>query len=259
MYKTCPKCGYKRQASDDCSEDKCPSCGLFFRKWLKSQVGEVMHPDLDSPARSKSYFVGALVNFFIRPRINIKKSELIRDVVIWLIFIAWGLSFVMMDFRSNEIGQSWFHNVNLVFHEAGHVIFTLLGRTMAILGGSLFQVLVPLALMFACLVVNKDSFGASIGLWWVGQSLMDIAPYIADARALRLPLLGGSTGADRPGTHDWANLLRPRGWLEYDIQIAAAVDFIGSGILLLALLWGGYMLYLSKKGTDLFSSNEIEK
>jgi len=88
---------------------------------------------------------------------------------------------------------------------------------------------------------------------------MDIAPYIADARALRLPLLGGSTGADRPGTHDWANLLRPRGWLEYDIQIAAAVDFIGSGILLLALLWGGYMLYLSKKGTDLFSSNEIEK
>ncbi|MDP7455029.1 MAG: hypothetical protein QGF62_00440, partial [Gammaproteobacteria bacterium] len=75
-----------------------------------------MHPDLDSPARSKSYFVGALVNFFIRPRINIKKSELIRDVVIWLIFIAWGLSFVMMDFRSNEIGQSWFHNVNLVFH-----------------------------------------------------------------------------------------------------------------------------------------------
>ena len=165
----------------------------------------------------------------------------------------------MMDFRSNEIGQSWFHNVNLVFHEAGHVIFTLLGRTMAILGGSLFQVLVPLALMFACLVVNKDSFGASIGLWWVGQSLMDIAPYIADARALRLPLLGGGTGADRPGTHDWANLLRPRGWLEYDIQIAAAVDFIGSGILLLALLWGGYMLYLSKKGTDLFSSNEIEK
>ncbi len=157
-----------------------------------------MHPDLDSPARSKSYFVGALVNFFIRPRINIKKSELIRDVVIWLIFIAWGLSFVMMDFRSNEIGQSWFHNVNLVFHEAGHVIFTLLGRTMAILGGSLFQVLVPLALMFACLVVNKDSFGASICLWWVGQSLMDIAPYIADARALRLPLLGGGTVRTAP-------------------------------------------------------------
>ena len=42
--------------------------------------------------------------------------------------------------------------------------------------------------------------------------------------------------------HDWANLLRPRGWLEYDIQIATWVDAIGSGILLIALAWGAYML-----------------
>jgi hypothetical protein len=78
---------------------------------------------------------------------------------------------------------------------------------------------------------------------------MDLAPYIADARALRMPLLGGGTGADRPGSHDWANLLRPRGWLTYDIQIANWTDIIGSGILLIALLWGAVMLYLYYRST----------
>jgi hypothetical protein len=38
-----------------------------------------------------------------------------------------------------------------------------------------------------------------------GQSLMDLAPYVADARALRLPLLGGRTGAEVEG-HDWGAL-----------------------------------------------------
>ena len=158
--------------------------------------------------------------------------------------MAWGISFVLMDYQSNEIGRSWLHNVDLIFHEAGHVIFQPFGRTMMILGGSLFQVLLPLVLMLAFLNKNRDGFAASMCLWWSGQSLMDVAPYIADASVLRLPLLGGGIGADSPGMHDWANFLRPKGWLQYDQQIASVVDFIGSGVLLMALAWGGFMLYL---------------
>lgn len=122
------------------------------------------------------------------------------------------------------------------------MIFRPFGRTMMILGGSLFQVLVPLLLMGVFLSLHRDGFAAAVCLWWAGQSLMDVAPYIADARALRLPLLGGGTGADSPGMHDWANLLRPRGWLQYDIQIAGVVDKIGSGLLLMGLVWGAWML-----------------
>jgi hypothetical protein len=42
--------------------------------------------------------------------------------------------------------------------------------------------------------------------------------------------------------YDWAYLLGPRGWLEYDLQIATWVDAIGSSILLIALAWGTYTL-----------------
>jgi hypothetical protein len=147
-----------------------------------------------------------------------------------------------MEIATNEIGRSFLHNINLVFHEAGHVLFQPFGRLMMFLGGSLFQVLLPLILAGAFLLVNRDAFGASVCLWWTGQSLMDIAPYIADARALRLPLLSGGTGADSPGTHDWANILRRLGLLNQDIQIATAVDLFGSILLILSLVWGGIML-----------------
>ena len=245
MYSTCPKCSYQRQPADTCSVDKCPGCGLFFRKWLKVEdQGLGSAPGLKAASNTSS---GLFRQFLFSARPGLGKAELLGYLLIWIVFAAWGFSFVLMDFQSNEIGRSWFHNVDLIFHEAGHVLFQPFGRTLMILGGSLFQVLVPLILMLAFLFKNRDGFAASICLWWSGQSLMDVAPYIADARALRLPLLGGGTGADAPGMHDWANLLRPRGWLQYDTRIASIVDMIGAGVLLIALAWGAYMLYLYYK------------
>lgn len=242
MYTTCPKCEYVRQAQDEEPADICPGCGLVFSKWLKNLASDSQFTKPSPPAgnglRPKASFIG----IFIAPKPDIERPEFFLYIGIWVVFFAWGMDFILMDFRTNEIGQSWFHNVDLVFHEAGHMLFIPFGRTMTIFGGSLFQVLVPLFLVFAFLFYNRDGFGASIGLWWAGQSLMDLAPYIADARALQLPLLGGGTGADGPMRHDWANLLRPRGLLEFDIQIAAWVDFLGSGIILLALFWGAAVL-----------------
>jgi len=186
----------------------------------------------------------SLARFFFPLRSTQGRAELLAYTALWIVFVVWGLDFIAMDWRSNEIGRSWFHNVNLVFHEAGHVLFTPFGRYVSILGGSLFQILVPLLLMFAFLIKNKDGFAASICLWWVGQSMMDLAPYIGDARALRLPLLGGGTGADAPGYHDWENLLRPLGLLQQDTRIADWFDLIGSGVILIALAWGARMLVM---------------
>lgn len=244
MYRTCPKCSYRRQRQDGGSEGICPACGLVFSKWLKS----IAEPDQPVPvvphSDSPSTLPNTLVRFFSPPRPTLSRSEFLAYCAIYCVFLLWGLDFIAMDFRSNEIGRSWLHNVDLIFHEAGHVLFMPFGRYVSILGGSLFQVLVPLFLMFAFLLKNRDGFAASICLWWAGQSTMDLAPYIADARALRLPLLGGGTGADSPGFHDWQNLLRPLGWLNYDTRIAEAVDAIGSGVILLALAWGGRMLFI---------------
>ena len=38
---------------------------------------------------------------------------------------------------------NFLHLIDLVFHEAGHVIFAFFGRFIAVLGGSLNQVLIP--------------------------------------------------------------------------------------------------------------------
>lgn len=246
MYATCPKCGY--QAPDGKTvPNSCPECGLIYSKWLKSLASDPEFAGQEVKPSTAVFPVGAsfsLSQFFLRPRPNVSKADVLGYGLVWLLLMWWGLDFLAMDFRSAEIMNHWFHNVDLIFHEAGHILFMPFGRWMMFLGGSAFQVLLPLSLMFAFIIANKDGFAASACLWWVGQSMMDVAPYIADARALRLPLLGGGTGADRPGSHDWANLLRPIGMLGEDIRIASIVDTIGSGLLLIALIWGAYMLWV---------------
>ena len=83
------------------------------------------------------------------------------------------------------------HAINLAFHEAGHVIFRVLGNFMMVLGGSLMQLLIPAAVMVAFVFKHDNSFGGAVALWWLGQSAMDLAPYIYDARSGQLLLIGG--------------------------------------------------------------------
>jgi hypothetical protein len=163
---------------------------------------------------------------------------------LFVIFFIWGWTFIFMSVQSNEIGHSFMHNINLVFHEAGHVIFRPFGHFMTIMGGSLMQLLVPGVVIVALIWKNRDNFGASVGLWWFSQSMMDLAPYIYDARAGQLMLLGGVTGQDMPGIHDWRNILTDLNLLEFDHAIAAVVDFTGEMLMLLSFIWGAYILFL---------------
>lgn len=246
MYATCPKCGFKPEEGA-APPTSCPDCGLIYSKWLKSLASDPEYSEqIAEPKLATNRFrvSPGLVAVFLRAKPNVDRGEVFGYGLIWLLLLWLGLDFLAMDFRSATIMNHWFHNVDLVFHEAGHVIFSPFGRWMTFFGGSAFQVLLPLGLLVAFLVMNKDAFAASACLWWAGQSLKDLAPYIADVRALRLPLLGGGTGADRPGSHDWANLLRPLGMLNEDIRIAAIADTIGSGLILIALVWGAYMLWV---------------
>ena len=241
MYATCPKCGYKHEPGQK-NATSCSACGLIYSKWLKSIASSTDSQVELTTATVSNRFISRLFAYLVQPKPNVTQAEVAGYGLVWLGLAYLGWDFLSMDWQSAEIMNSFFHNIDLVFHEAGHVLFMPFGTYMMFLGGSLFQVLLPLIFVVAFLWVNKDGFAASVCLWWVGQSLMDVAPYIADARALRLPLLGGGTGYDAPGRHDWANLLRPIGMLENDLQIAATVDAIGSGILLIALAWGAYML-----------------
>jgi hypothetical protein len=143
--------------------------------------------------------------------------------------------------QSNLAGQSFLHLVNLPFHEAGHILFSPFGRFLGVLGGSLMQLLVPLAVTGA-FVWRRNPFGGAVGLWWLGESFLDLAPYIGDARAGQLPLLGGVTGSEVEDYHDWEVILRQLGWLKHDMTLARLAHVLGAVLILLALLWAGVIL-----------------
>ena len=113
-------------------------------------------------------------------------------------------------------------DVNLAIHEAGHVFFQPLGDPLVVLGGSLFQVLVPLAFV-AYFVVRRDLFAASVVTAWVGASIGNVARYIGDARAQELPLLGGENVI-----HDWWYLFTEWDVLPHDLAIARWVRMAGA-------------------------------
>ena len=72
---------------------------------------------------------------------------------------------------------------------------------------------------------------------------MDCAPYIDDALPQQLVLLGGHTGQDAPGNHDWNNILGDLNMLEKHREFATLADTTGRALMVLALIWGGYILY----------------
>jgi hypothetical protein len=178
---------------------------------------------------------------------NSNKWSFWGRTLLYLVLLKWGIQFIFMDFETNEIGSSFWHNIDLGFHEAGHLVFQPFGRFIMVLGGTLGQLLTPFALMLLFIFKNKDYFGASLGLWWLGQSVMDCAPYINDALAQRLTLLGGGTGHDRPGSHDWNYILNQLSMIEYHHGIATAFDLFGVTLMIAAFIWGGILLYFQYK------------
>jgi len=150
---------------------------------------------------------------------------------------VWSLRFFAHALEPVYLCGSFMHLVHLPFHEAGHILFMPFGSFLMSLGGSLTQVLVPLVCLGTFLVKTRDTFGAAVALWWAGQSVMDVAPYIADARALRIVLLGGRTGAEVEG-HDWEAILSALGWLRYDILLGRLANLVGIVLMIIALAWG---------------------
>lgn len=243
----CPKCGAEQKEGNP----ECIRCGVIFAKLTPEDYAPA--PQMvkegsnfsrkNNPAstlKSRLFGSGEEENpFFWAGRI-----------VVYLIILIWGWKFMATPLASNYFAQTFWHGVNLVFHEAGHVIFGFFGSFLGVFGGTLGQILMPLICMGAFLFYHNP-FAASVTLWWTAESFLDIAPYINDARALQLPLLGGNIGADNPDFHDWHHLLRDLGWLRYDHLLAVFAHRIGVLLMLISLVWGGYLLYRQYKSIHL--------
>jgi len=124
----------------------------------------------------------------------------------------------------------WF---DLMIHEAGHPVFGLLGsRWLMFAGGTLMQLLMPVLFFFSFLRRSQPK-SSDFCMFWFGFNFLGIGPYLADARAQALPLIGG-------GEHDWAYLLDSVGLLAYDTKIGALA--VGLGCFVMA--YSAYSLYL---------------
>ena len=253
----CPKCHYQRQTGDShVMAGICPACGIAYKKW---RAGEVPRPDEcgedESQAQEQEdggilYDESVVHSLAERLRVQflsipekVTGATLFGRAALWLVFVVWGWSFIFGGISWESIGGSFLHNVILPFHEFGHLLFSPLGRFMGILGGSLFQVLMPLGLMLAFSIQQRDNFAASIMMWWCGQSFIVVSPYIADAPYRAIPLIGGMDES----AHDWGNLLTVTDSMGSAMSLARLSFATGSLIMLVAMVWGGWLLWQQKK------------
>lgn len=144
-------------------------------------------------------------------------SIVLLPVVIWLSFNEGDFIFLIDHF-------------NLLIHEGGHGIFSLFGQFIYTLGGTLMQIILPLIFVYY-FVSRRKKFGTQISLVWLGQNLMNISVYAADAQERLLPLLGGNKVY-----HDWHFILGRTGLLEYDNEIGFGFYLIGIIMFVISLL-----------------------
>ncbi|WP_114970007.1 zinc ribbon domain-containing protein [Rhodoferax ferrireducens] len=236
-YTRCPKCGHQPLPAVQALPTACPQCGVILAK-----VGQVARraspaPDADTDGHSDEPGWTALLTH-VPERVDAMHFWARAALLAGLAF--WGRQLIGMDYRTGEMGASFLHRPILVFHEAGHVIFIPLGQWMMVLGGTLGQLIMPAILAGALLMKNRDPFGAAVGLWFLGVSVLDVAPYMYDALHPQLMLLSGTTGEE--GGHDWIYLFSSLGLLSKAQLIGDLTHKLGALVVLLALGWAAWLL-----------------
>lgn len=244
---TCPKCQHQRQPTDaTVHPDICPACGISYSKWrAKHQDVLPQKAPVEATASQITYHNDTDETFrqWVFNAFNYVHTP-IEPVAFWgraclaVALSLWGIYFMQAGVDWQVVGSSFMHNINLPFHEFGHVFFAPFGTFLSIAGGSLFQLLLPLGLMLGFVFHQRDTFAASVTLWWCGQSFVDLAPYIADAKYRTLPLVGGR-GEE---SHDWGNLLTMLSLVEHAPGIATSCFAIGSILMITAMLWAASLL-----------------
>ena len=247
----CPKC-HAEQPADTV---ECGRCGIVLAKAKTARETIAGPTDVSISATADEAenptLWEATIELFLPRDGEIPPFYLAGRSLVYVVLLVWGWQFLAAPLETNYAGESFLHNINLPFHEAGHLVFSPFGRFLTVLGGTLGQLLIPAICTYVLLVQTRDAFGAAVGLWWVAENLMDIAPYVNDARARDLMLLGGVTGKDVEDYHDWEYILGSLGWLPYDHRLAHLVQQLGIILMLLSLAWGAASLYQQFKSLDI--------
>ncbi len=239
----CPKCDFEQPDGNG----ECLRCGVIFARIHAGGGVQCPVENVQAAVKDSNNTPATGTVSWLKERLLVAAPEENRlfvagRAIVYLLLLVWGMRLMAGTIQSNHVGESFMHMVNLPFHEAGHIFFSPFGRFLQVFGGTLGQWLVP-GIVLCAFVAKGNPFAASVGLWWLGESFMDIAPYMDDARAGQLPLLGGVTGSEVEDYHDWEVLLTKLGWMQYDHLIARISFGIGMAFMVVSFIWGGYILF----------------
>jgi hypothetical protein len=237
LYRKCPKC-----AAESAGLDTCAACGLIFAKYLRAKfaVPAPRQSRAAAEADQDSRLAQVKELLFHVPE-QVDPAFVYGRAILLAAIALYGAKLALMDVPSWEMASSLIHLPMVPIHEFGHVLFRPFGEFMTLLGGSLFQVLLPLVFGGIFLARNRDPFAASVMLWWAAVAVMDVAPYIYDAAQPQHVLLTGRTGDT--GAHDFIDVLGDFGLLHKAHPIGRGVHAFGVVAMLSALVWSAWLVW----------------
>jgi len=156
---------------------------------------------------------------------------------LYLAYVGWN------QFNSPVYYCSLFGGINLGIHEGGHLLFRFAGEFICVAGGTLAQLAAPIITLWI-FFKQRDYFGIAVALGWLSTNLINVGVYMADAQDMVLPLVTVGGGSENQVVgHDWRYLFTKLGVLGSDKAIGFLTRATGSGIMLLALVFGAWLMW----------------
>ncbi|MFH0791051.1 MAG: hypothetical protein V2A64_05405 [Candidatus Omnitrophota bacterium] len=181
------------------------------------------------------------INFFDSFRLEAKEWcrgrlwQARLPVLLWFVY-------VLVRHLKDPLYAGILKGLDLGIHELGHLVFAPFGSFLRTAGGTILQCLAPVIAM-----VNfyrlRDFFAITLCFGWLAVNLFDVAVYMADARAMELPLVGPFAGNAEYVRHDWNYLLGEMGLLQYDVTLAFWVRMAAVFIMLFCFISGAWFLW----------------
>jgi hypothetical protein len=219
MPKLCEKCGNYDPTPQLTADSCCPRCGVVYAKFPQPSVSVGSTPAMLPTAAAAPSFVTDRPGSDWRPT---SRSEM------WLSIAAVCALFAVILFDDDGFIFLLDH-ANLAFHEAGHLFFGVLGSTVGLYGGTLGQLVFPIVVIVS-FRHRRHAVGVAMSGVWLFENLLNIARYMADARAQILPLVGG-------GEHDWNQIFSRWDLLGHDTDIAFVTRMLGWLGMIGCMLW----------------------
>ncbi len=152
----------------------------------------------------------------------------IARLALTLALAWWGRELYQQYRFANE---SVAHLIILPIHETGHMVFMAFGDLLHAAGGTIFHILFPV-IFPGYFLKRGQRFAATVPLWFVGVSAIDVVTYIKDAPFGEMELIGGE--------HDWSFVLSELAQVHNAERIGNAVLHFGGLCLVAAFVLGLY-------------------